>query len=319
MPDPCVRPGRDSDAAGFIALIGACWAEYPDVIFDIDGEVPELRALATHYAGKGGMLWAAEAKGGEVVGMVATLPAKAEADAASCWEIARMYVARPWRGTGLAHRLLDRAESHARAQGARRAVLWSDTRFRPAHRFYEKRSYVRVGPLRVLNDLSRTLEFGFTKPLAGVVAQPLGAAATASAARSLATIPPAAAPDEPVSQANSAAHWRRVAAEIAAGSRILVAAWNEGVIAGSVEIALPPPETGPAFLERLIVPSGSGDSDVGRALLMAAAAAARDAGRSVLAAMIRDGGRSADLLRGNGWESGAPSPFGLWWRALART
>jgi hypothetical protein len=42
-----IRPGRDSDAAGFIALIGACWAEYPGCVLDVDGELPELRALAT--------------------------------------------------------------------------------------------------------------------------------------------------------------------------------------------------------------------------------------------------------------------------------
>ena len=26
-----IRAGRDDDAAGFIALIGACWAEYPSM------------------------------------------------------------------------------------------------------------------------------------------------------------------------------------------------------------------------------------------------------------------------------------------------
>ncbi|MBX6374229.1 MAG: GNAT family N-acetyltransferase, partial [Acetobacteraceae bacterium] len=55
-----LRPGRDDDAEGFIALIGACWAEYPGCVLDVDGEVPELRALATHFARQGGALWAAE-------------------------------------------------------------------------------------------------------------------------------------------------------------------------------------------------------------------------------------------------------------------
>ena len=69
-----IRPGRDADADGFIALIGACWAEYPGIVLDVDGEMPELRALAAYYTGKGGALWAAEADG-RVVGMVATAPA----------------------------------------------------------------------------------------------------------------------------------------------------------------------------------------------------------------------------------------------------
>ena len=49
-----IRPGLDGDAAGFIALIARCWAEYPGVVLHVDAEVPELRALATYYAGIGG-------------------------------------------------------------------------------------------------------------------------------------------------------------------------------------------------------------------------------------------------------------------------
>ena len=42
-----IRRGHNCDADGFIALIGACWAEHPGVVLDVDGELPELRALAT--------------------------------------------------------------------------------------------------------------------------------------------------------------------------------------------------------------------------------------------------------------------------------
>ena len=92
-----IRPGRDGDAAGFIALIGA-------------------RPLREDAA----------------------------------WEICRMYVAAEARGAGLARQLLDTAEAHARAAGAARLVLWTDTRFTRAHGFYEKRSYVRQGAIRIL-------------------------------------------------------------------------------------------------------------------------------------------------------------------------
>ena len=72
---------------------------------DVDGEVPELRALASYYyADKGGALWAAEADG-RVVGMVATRPI---GDGA--WELCKMYVAGGQRGTGLAQALIDTAE-----------------------------------------------------------------------------------------------------------------------------------------------------------------------------------------------------------------
>ena len=69
-----IRPGEDSDAEQLIGLIGACWAMYPGVRMDVDGEMPELRALATYCARAGGALWVAE-DGGAVLGMAATRPA----------------------------------------------------------------------------------------------------------------------------------------------------------------------------------------------------------------------------------------------------
>ena len=166
MTPPQLRPGRDDDAAGFIGLIDDCWKEFPGCILDVDREAPELRALASFYAAKGGALWAAEAEG-RLTGMVATAPLSSD----QAWEIGRMYVAAAQRRTGLAHRLLSQAERHAAAQGAQRLVLWSDTRFKAAHRFYEKRGYVRSGPIRKLDDLSKSLEFHYAKPLGALAAE----------------------------------------------------------------------------------------------------------------------------------------------------
>ena len=124
---------------------------------DVDAEVPELRALASYYAGQGGALWSAEADGA-VIGVIATRPL---GDGA--WEICKMYVAAPWRGAGLAATLIDTAEAHARAAGATRMKLWTDTRFERAHRFYEKRGYVRQDGLRELHDLSNSVEHYYIK------------------------------------------------------------------------------------------------------------------------------------------------------------
>ncbi|MCS6920626.1 MAG: GNAT family N-acetyltransferase [Elioraea sp.] len=156
-----LRPGRDEDAEGFIALIGACWAEYPGCVLDVDGEVPELRALASHFGAKGGALWAAELEG-SIIGMVGIAPA----GLAEVWELSRFYVAAPYRGTGLAAHLLALAEDHAVARGANRLVLWSDTRFTRSHRFYEKHGWRRTGQTRSLADLSATVEFRFEKAVA---------------------------------------------------------------------------------------------------------------------------------------------------------
>jgi GNAT superfamily N-acetyltransferase len=155
-----LRAGRDDDAAGFIALIGGCWAEYPGCVMDLDGEVPELRALGSYYAKQGGALWAAEADGA-IVGMAGTRPLGAGA-----WEICKMYVTRAHRGTGLAQALLAAAEGHAAGRGASVMKLWSDTRFERAHRFYEKHGYRRSGPNRPLYDKSNSIEYAYAKPLA---------------------------------------------------------------------------------------------------------------------------------------------------------
>jgi len=180
LTDWSIRPGRDSDADGFIAVIAACWAAYPGVILDVDGEMPELRGLATHYTAKGGALWTAESEG-HLVGMVATVPR-----GAGVWEVCRVYVSPSLHGAGLGHRLIEIAEAHAGAAGATRLVLWSDTRFDRAHRFYEKRGYVRHGPIRVLQDVSKSLEFAYAKPVNGM--ERLDAAAAASAVPRLAEI-----------------------------------------------------------------------------------------------------------------------------------
>ena len=103
-----IRPGRDADAAGFIALIRACWSEYPSIVFDLDGEMGELRALAGYYADAGGALWAAEDATGRLVGMIAVRP-----ETPGTWEICRLYVDRAQRGTGLAARLLATADAAA--------------------------------------------------------------------------------------------------------------------------------------------------------------------------------------------------------------
>jgi GNAT superfamily N-acetyltransferase len=154
-----IRPGHDADGPALIALIRSCWLLYPGIHMDVDREMPELHALATYYTGHGGALWVAKTDGA-VSGMIATRPLQ-DTD----WEICRVYVAPALHGSGLGHALLDVAEGHAVAAGARRLVLWTDTRFDRAHRFYEKRLYTRQAGVRALNDISNSLEFGYAKAL----------------------------------------------------------------------------------------------------------------------------------------------------------
>ena len=332
MPEACIRPGRDSDAAAFIALIGDCWAEYPGVVFDLDGEVPELKSLASYYAAKGGALWAAEADRA-VVGMVAAAPLPGE----DGWEITRMYVARAWRGTGLARRLLDAAEARARAAGALRALLWSDTRFRAAHRFYEKHSYVRVGPIRVLDDISKSLEFRYLKPLAGLVVEVVDAPAAASAEPLLGAILAEAVSagcalgfHAPLDAHRARTLFRDVTKAVATGQRLLLLAWRDGLIIGSVDLDFARAETelNLARVERLMVATDQSDEAVERELVAAAERAAERSNRRLLVASVRAEGLAERVLLGAGWTrlgsipgsmtdaAGAVSDVAVWWRAL---
>jgi putative acetyltransferase len=158
--DVAVRAARDEDAEQLITLIGGCFAEYPGCILEVDGEMPELRAIATFFTTRQGHFWVAE-RAGQVVGSVGVLPTAAPKG----MELRKLYVARAARRRGLGGHLCDLAEAHARACGAVFIELWSDTRFTDAHRLYERRGYVRGAETRALYDLSQTIEFYFRKPL----------------------------------------------------------------------------------------------------------------------------------------------------------
>ena len=240
-------------------------------MIDVDGEVPELRALASYYAGKGGALWAAEASG-RIVGMIARCAALPMAHGKSC----RLYVLDPSsRGTDLAPRLLATAEAHARAAGATRLVLWSDTRFDRAHRFYEKRSYVRHGPIRVLHDISNSLEFGYAKPVcrhrgAGRRGRCIGRAAAGrnpARLRRCRCVGVVICRRWPLDVA--ARFWRRMATDVAAGTRILLAAWDDGELAGTVmlEFASSPNQPHRAEVQKLLVHPDARRRGLARALM----------------------------------------------------
>ncbi len=308
-PRSSIRSGRDSDAAGFIALIGACWGQYPGIVLDVDGEMPELRTLASYYASKRGALWTAETDG-RVVGMVATVPYDA-----GTWEICRVYTQPSLHGSGLGHRLLNQAEAHARAAGATRLVLWSDTRFDRAHRFYEKHSYVRQGPIRVLHDISNSLEFGYAKPVTGI--DLLDVAAVASAERRLADVLcacvdagasvsylPPLAPDV------ARGFWKRAAAEVAAGTRVLLAAWDDGVLVGTVmlECASAPNQPHRAEVQKLLVHPSARRRGLARTLMLRAEQEARRAGRTLLTLDTRAGDAAEQLYRAMGWQEAGRIP-----------
>lgn len=269
---------------------------------DVDAEMPEYRALASYYADLGGALWSAEADG-QLVGMIATRPLP-DKD----WEICRVYVLPTLHGSGLGHRLLDVAEAYTVSAGAARLVLWSDTRFDRAHRFYEKRSYVRSGAVRALADISHSLEYRYAKPVNGI--EVLDAAAAASAIPRLSAIL-AACVDEgagvsflpPLTPEAARAFWQDTARGVAAGDKVLLTGWVDGVLAGTVTLALAWPQNQQhrADVIKLLVHPGVRRHGLARRLMARLEHAALRAGRPLLTLDTRAGDRAEQLYRSMGW------------------
>jgi putative acetyltransferase len=153
-----IRPARDGDADGLIALIGACFAEYPNCVLDVDGEIPELRGIATWAAGLDGLFWVAEQRG-VVVASVGVTPAAAPGG----MELRKLYVSASARRLGLGAHLSGLVEEEALRRRAAFIELWSDTRFLDAHRLYHRLGYTPTGASRELHDLSDTVELQFAK------------------------------------------------------------------------------------------------------------------------------------------------------------
>jgi GNAT superfamily N-acetyltransferase len=282
-PNWVIRSGLDADGPAMIALIWACWLAYPGVKMDVDREMPELHALATYYAGQGGSLWVAEIDGA-VAGMIAVRPLEQ-----ATWEICRVYVDPTLHGAGLGHALLDLAERHAIKAGAERLALWSDTRFDRAHRFYEKRSYVRHGPVRVLHDISNSLEFGYEKPVNGLVLLDIAAATSAETRLSdilIACVETGASVSflPPLSREKAKAFWHRAASDVGAGTRVLVVAWRDGVMLGTgmLDLGTPENQRHRAEVEKVLVHPSARRLGLGRHIMDALERAASAAGRSLL-------------------------------------
>jgi GNAT superfamily N-acetyltransferase len=151
---PALRPARDTDSAGVIALIGGVYAEYPGSVLDVEREEPGLRAPASSFAA----FWVAEADGA-IVGCIAAATRVPGLRA----ELKKCYVRKDFRGRGLGRRLIGEVERWAGERGLAEIELWSDTRFVEGHRAYLGLGWRRTGAVRELHDLSHSTEWHFLK------------------------------------------------------------------------------------------------------------------------------------------------------------
>jgi putative acetyltransferase len=154
-----IRRALDGDGPGIARLIAGVFAEYPGCFY-VEAEFPELAHPARHYGARAGAVWVVES-GGAITGSFAVA---ATSDAA-VFELSKVYLAAGVRGRGLARTLLGLALDHARHRGARTVRLWTDTRFRDAHRFYEANGFARIPGVRFLGDESASWEFPYARTL----------------------------------------------------------------------------------------------------------------------------------------------------------
>ena len=100
------------------------------------------------------------------------------------------------------------------------------------------------------------------------------------------------------------AFWKTASAAVAAGSRVLLAAWLDGRLAGSVILDLATEENTPsaASIRTLMVDPSARRRGIGRALMRRADQAARAHGRHILMLDARTGSAAEALYRSEGWQ-----------------
>jgi ribosomal protein S18 acetylase RimI-like enzyme len=166
-----LRPARDDDAQDLFGLLSLCFSEYPGCFVDPHDDLPDLvrpghwlERTRTGADGRtialgGAFLVLEDARGRVCASIAYDLP---EAGLA---ELHRLYVRPDCRRQGIAERLVLHVEARARADEARRVILWSDTRFIAAHQLYSRLGYHATGETRDLGDISHSLEYCFIKIL----------------------------------------------------------------------------------------------------------------------------------------------------------
>jgi N-acetylglutamate synthase-like GNAT family acetyltransferase len=151
-------PAHRTDVPGIIALIGAVFAEY-DFVFDATAEVPDLLDFPRHYEPPGGAFFVIRQAGG-VVGSVGV-----ERLEGTVAELHRLYLAPRLRGQGHGQALVEEILVWCRHQNITQLVLWSDTRFRDAHRLYVRMGFAQSGERVLPNDVNQTREYRFERPV----------------------------------------------------------------------------------------------------------------------------------------------------------
>jgi putative acetyltransferase len=134
---PIIRPVRAGDVAAVLALVRTTLAEFGLGLGEGADSDALLANLPGSYADAGGAFFVAEL-GGALVG-TAGLARLGNSD----FELQKMFLSPATRGKGVGRKLLTACLDVARAAGARRVVLDTNSRMTDAIAFYEKSGFVR--------------------------------------------------------------------------------------------------------------------------------------------------------------------------------
>ena len=107
----------------------------------------------------------------------------------------------------------------------------------------------------------------------------------------------------PLTRDRAVAFWRRVASDVAAGSRALLVAEDADGICGTVQLVFDLPENQPhrGDLAKMLVHRRARRQGLGQALMRAAEATAIDCGKTLLVLDAVTGGDAARLYERLGW------------------
>jgi ribosomal protein S18 acetylase RimI-like enzyme len=115
----------------------------------------------------------------------------------------------------------------------------------------------------------------------------------------------------PLATTEAADYWRHVAADVAEGSRVLLAARDAGgrlVASAQLELAGKPNARHRAEVQKVMVLSAARRRGLGRALMLALEEEARHHGRTTLVLDTREGDPSERLYRSVGWQLAGAVP-----------
>ena len=154
------RPARNDDGDGMAALIQRIFQDYENCPFLWD-EFQELKAPADHYKKLGGELFVLEEQQDDGTAKIVGSLAVTRTHHPETAQLFKVYLAHAHRGNGTASAMLKHGITLARDMKCARIDLWTDTRFKTAHRFYEKHGFRLLPGIRSLHDAGDTFEYGY--------------------------------------------------------------------------------------------------------------------------------------------------------------